>query len=426
MIPSGRAFLAGAMALSLGGCARPGSEPDRIRFWAMGAEGEVVAELVREFERENPGTRVILQRIPWTAAHEKLLTAFMGRSTPDVAQLGNTWIPEFTALRALEPLGPWLARSSAIDSAAFFPGIWATNVMEGEPYGIPWYVDTRVLYYRTDILAEAGIDSMPATWDSWRQAMEAVKRRVGDRRYAIFLPVNEWTQPVILGLQAGSPLLAEGGTRGCFSREPFRSAFLFYLGLFRDGLAPAMGNNEIANVYQEFARGTFCMWISGPWILGEFRRRLPPDVPWDTAPLPGPHGPGTSLAGGSSLVLFRESHRKEAAWRLVEFLSRPDVQARFYRLSGDLPARREAWSDSGIVADRQLRAFAEQLQRTVPTPPVPEWEQIATRILERADFAVRGGVPPDSVLSRLDRDAWTLLEKRRWLLAGDRAPSKAS
>ena len=393
-------------------------EKTKLRFWALGREGEVVKDLMPEFESENPDIDVTIQQIPWSAAHEKLLTAFMGRSTPDIAQLGNTWVPEFTALRSLEPLDSWVSGSRVLSRDDYFPGIWDTNVIDSTCYGIPWYVDTRVLFYRKDILAEAGHEVMPSTWEGWRAALMDVKREVGSGRYAVFLPVNEWTQPVIFGLQAGSTLLAEHDTRGCFSEPLFRDAFSFYLSLFRDGLAPSMGNNEIANVYQEFGRGTFAMWITGPWNLGECRTRLPAELQdaWDTAPLPGPVGPGVSLAGGSSLVLFRASKHKAEAWRLLEFLSRPENQIRFYELTGDLPARREAWQDSVILKDTRLRAFEKQLALTVPTPKVPEWEQIATRILLQADFAVRGGTPPDSALAQLDRDAWTILAKRRWLL----------
>ena len=78
----------------------------------MGREGELVAELLPEFERTHPGIRVLAQQLPWTAAHEKLLTAFAGDATPDVCQLGNTWIPEFAALKALEPLDASVAQSS--------------------------------------------------------------------------------------------------------------------------------------------------------------------------------------------------------------------------------------------------------------------------------------------------------------------------
>ena len=64
-----------------------------VKFWGLGNEGEMVKSLIPEFERRHPGIKIELQQIPWTAAHEKLLTAFAGGSLPDVFQLGNTWIP---------------------------------------------------------------------------------------------------------------------------------------------------------------------------------------------------------------------------------------------------------------------------------------------------------------------------------------------
>jgi multiple sugar transport system substrate-binding protein len=418
----GGGVVGAAVALLLAISCRPSTpSTTTVRFWAMGREGEVVAELVRDFERENPGIRVELQQIPWSAAHEKLLTAHVGRATPDVAQLGNTWVAEFVALRALAPLGPWIARSTDARPAGFFPGIWATNLVDGEPYGVPWYVDTRLVFYRKDILARAGYAAMPTSWAEWLAAMRAVKATVGKDRYAIFLPLNEWTHPMILGLQAGSPLLADNGTRGAFGGPEFRRAFKFYVDLFREGLAPPVSNTEVANLYQEFERGYFSMYITGPWNIGEFQRRLPASLQnsWATAPLPGPEGEstGVSMAGGSSLVLFRTSRHQEAAWRLVEFLSRPEQQVRFYRLCGDLPARYEAWKDPSLAGDPNLMAFERQLEHVAPWPMVPEWEQIAIRLQEQAERAVRGGASPDSVLSDFDRDVDRMLEKRRWLMA---------
>lgn len=410
-----------AAALTLPSCgARGGAREVTLRFWAMGREGEVVPRLVREFERRNPGVHVEVQQIPWSAAHEKLLTAFVGGSTPDLAQLGNSWIPEFTALHALAPLDARIARSRVIGPAADFQGIWRTNLVRGVAYGVPWYVDTRVLFYRSDLLRAAGYDSMPGSWDGWRRAMEAVVRREGRGHYAIFLPANEWLQPVVLGLQAGSPLLADSATRGAFSGPAFRRAFTFYVGLFRDSLAPAVTNNEVANMYQEFDRGTFAMVITGPWNLGEFARRLPParQTDWMTAPLPGPESRagGLSLAGGSSLVLFRRSRHADVAWRLMEFLSTPEQQRRFYALTGDLPARRAVWHDSALASDPRLRAFAEQLERVTSPPGVPEWEQIATLVQQHAEAAIRGAATIDQALAALDRDVDRVLSKRRWLL----------
>jgi multiple sugar transport system substrate-binding protein len=168
------------------------------------------------------------------------------------------------------------------------------------------------------------------------------------------------------------------------------------------------------------------MYITGPWNIGEFQRRLPADMEgkWATATMPGPDGAesGVSLAGGSSLVLFRASEHKEEAWRFMEYLARPDVQFRFFQLTGDLPARVEAWQDSALIGNAYARAFYNQLQRVVPTPKVPEWEQIATRIYEAAESVIRGGVSIDAALGALDRDVNELLAKRRRLLdeASDR------
>jgi multiple sugar transport system substrate-binding protein len=411
-----------ALAALLLGCG--GSDQgDVIRFWAFGREGEVVQELVRAFEREHPGIRVRVQQIPWTAAHEKLLTAHVGEASPDIAQLGNTWVPEMVTLGALEPLDSLVGPGGLPDSS-YYRGIVATNVVNGALYGVPWYVDTRVLFYRSDILRRAGYDKLPETWGGWRDAMLAIRRTMGTGHYAIFLPTNEWPPQAILGLQQGSPLIDSAG-RGVFSGPEFGRAFDFLLSLYRDSLAPPVSNTEIANLYQEFSRGYFAMYITGPWNLGEFRRRLPDSLQhsWATAPLPGPTGPasGVSLAGGASLVLFKTSKHKAAAWKLIEFLSRPEQQLRFYQLTGDLPARREAWRDSLLARDVEAAAFQVQLERAVPTPMVPEWEQVTTKIMDHTEAAVRGGVTPVAARAAMDADVDRLLERRRFLLARTRS-----
>ena len=160
------------------------------------------------------------------------------------------------------------------------------------------------------------------------------------------------------------------------------------------------------------------------------KRRLPAESQnaWATAPLPGPTGDtsGVSLAGGASLVVFRASPHKAEAWALIEFLSRPERQVQFSQLTGDLPARREAWRRSGLAEDRYARAFWQQLERVRPTPQVPEWELIATKVIDYSEQAIRGGVAADVALRRLDRDVNEALEKRRWLLEQERTRRRDS
>jgi len=421
-----------ALALAaLGGLAccrgRPPAGPTTIVCWGLGREGEVLQDLVPEFERAHPGLRLRVQQVPWRAAHEKLLTAFVGESTPDVAQLGNTWIPEFVAVGALAPLDARVSASAVVRPEGTFPGIWRTNVVDGALYGVPWYVDTRALFYRRDLLEEAGVPAAPRTWAEWRAAMARVKARGGPGRFGVLMPLNEWAQPVLLGVQNGATLLRDGGRHGAFTDPHFRAAFAFYVGLFKDGLAPTLVQSQVSNMYQQFAAGDFAFFVNGPWNLGELRRRLPQmEGRWAVAPLPHPDAgagrPGTSLAGGSSLVLFRASPRQDAAWKLVEFLSRPEQQVRLFAASGDLPAQQAAWDHPSLAGDAALGAFRVQLAHVEPMPRVPEWERIATRVAEAAEQAARGETDVDEALRRLDADVDRLLDKRRFLLARRAGP----
>jgi multiple sugar transport system substrate-binding protein len=400
----------------LGGCARE-SQVTTIRFWAMGREAEVVGELIAEFERDNPDVRVDLQQVPWTAAHEKLLTAFAADGLPDICQLGNTWIPEFAALETLEPLQSYVDGSSIVKQGDYFPGIWDTNVIDGRLLGVPWYVDTRLVFYRKDILARAGFSQPPASWPEWERAMAAVKRDVGPRRYASMLPLNEFEQLLSLALQQRDPLLRDNNGRGNFESPGFRRALAFYAGIFQQGWAPPMSETQISNVWDEFFNGFFAFYVSGPWNIREFKKRVPAGLEdsWGTAPLPGPDGPGAGIAGGTSLVLFRSSPRKQASWRLVEFLSRPDIQQRFHAAIGDLPPRRSTWEYPALAQDPYARAFRDQLERVKPTPKVLEWERIVQEMRLASERVVRGGVSQDQAVRDLDARVDKILEKRRWM-----------
>jgi multiple sugar transport system substrate-binding protein len=409
------------LLILLGACGR-NEEKTVLEFWAMGREGEVVQSLMPEFERRHPEIQVKVRQIPWSAAHEKLLTAYAGDAMPDVFQLGNTWIPEFVVLNSIDSLNDRLTVAQRED---YFQGILETNVIDGRLYGLPWYVDTRLLFYRTDLLAEAGFSAPPKTWDEWQAAMAAVKALPGRDRYALLLPMNEWQVPVILSLQLGAELLHDEARFGRFQSDAFRRAFRFYLDIFRQGYAPAVSEAQVANLYQEFAAGYFVMYVTGPWNIGEFERRLPKALQdrWATAPMPAPdlNYPGISLGGGASLAIARSSGHKDQAWKLIEFLSEPEQQLAFYRLTGDLPPRRSAWRHPDLATAARAQTFKAQLERVVSTPKIPEWERIASKIAHYAEKAVRGELTEERALAALDEDVNRILEKRRWLLR-KRAP----
>ncbi len=410
-------LMAGAGA-ALGGCGREDGIA-RLTFWAMGNEGTHVPRLLPAFEAAHPGIRVEVQPQPWSAAHQKLLTAYAGASLPDVSQIGNTWVAELAAIGALSPT-PAFAADLLTDQ---FPAVLETNQIAGRAVATPWYVDTRLIYYRTDLLARAGFDAMPTDWAEWKRAMHAVKRIAGDGSFAILLPLNEFEQLLTFGLQGDQPLLRDRDTRGNFASPSFLAALGFYKSLFDEGLAPVASAAQISNVWTEFARGYFSFYFSGPWTIGDMKSRLPPEVQphWMTAGVPGPNGPGASAPGGSSLAVFRSSPHQEAAWKLVRYLSDPAVQARFNVLTGNLPARPSAWDVPKVASDPYISAFKGQLARARAVPKVPEWERIVTEMQIVAERMVRGEFTVNRAGTEINRRADRLLEKRRWMMEQGRA-----
>jgi multiple sugar transport system substrate-binding protein len=176
-----------ACTLALAGCTR--SADRSLRFWAMGREGEVVGELLAGFEREHPGLTVRVEQLPWTAAHEKLLTAFAGDATPDVAQLGNTWIAELAALGALEPLEPWLDGDRSIVAST-------TSMASGAPTrstarcSVCLGMLTRDCCSTGVTCSNAPAREMPDTWAGFTRALEALQR--SGTPHPLLLPVNEF------------------------------------------------------------------------------------------------------------------------------------------------------------------------------------------------------------------------------------------
>jgi len=403
-------------------CNKKNDNQTEISFWAMGAEGEFVQKLVPEFEKQNPGIKVKVQMVPWTAAQEKLVTAYASENSPDVYQLGNTWVPQFSALGAIEELDQWIQKSSIVKREKYFEGIWDTNLLENKVYGIPWYVDTRVLFYRKDVLAKAGYNSPPKTWDELYDCSKKIKATQPADKYPIYVPTNEWAPFVIFGLQANANLLKNNATYGNFQSKEFQTAFSFLINFIKENLAP-MSVSQVTNIYQAFAGEYLNMYISGPWNVNEFKKWMTGDLAdkWMTAPLPNISNekyPGVSLAGGSSLVMSKHSEKKAYAWKFIEYLSTPKTQAELYHLINDLPAVKEAWNDPLLKDDIYLKAFYDQFQNVVATPKIPEWEQIVfSKLQQYAEYTARGVMSVDEAMKAMDGDVNTILEKRRWMIS---------
>lgn len=392
---------------------------DTLTVWAMGNEAASLPALLKGIDWPADAPPIAVQPLPWTAAHEKLLTGFAGGSLPGVGQVGNSWIAELAAIGAIQPV-PAYAKRLLSDQ---FGAVVDTNRIAGKTWGIPWYVDTRLQFYRKDLFARAGYAAPPAEWTDWKAALHKVKQVAGDGNYALLYPLNEYEQLTTLALSAGARMLRDEGGRGAFSDPEFKAALAFYKSLFDEGLAPRVSMAQISNVWTEFGRGYFSLFLSGPWTIGDMKSRLGPERQddWGTAANPGPGGIGSAAPGGSSLVVFAGSEHGKAAWNLVARLTTSGAQLALHEATGDLPARRSVWTAAGLMRDPAVAPFRAQLEHATALPKVPEWERIVTEMQIVAERMVRGQYSVDAAAKEIDARADRLLEKRRWMIEKGRA-----
>ena len=151
-----------------------GKASGTIEVWAMGTEGEVLQDFAAAFTEANPDAKVEVTAVPWDGAHDKIANAIAAGETPDVSLIGTTWMGEFAEAGGIEPMPEGL-----VEEGDFFPGAWESTEVGGTSYGVPWYVETRALYYRTDLAEQAGWSQPPATWDELRQFATDLQDKAG-------------------------------------------------------------------------------------------------------------------------------------------------------------------------------------------------------------------------------------------------------
>lgn len=376
---------------------------EKITVWAMGAEAQKIGEMVEKFTEKYPDIQVTIQAIPWSSAHDKLITAIAGGTGPDVAQMGTTWMAEFAPIGVFADLSQYLNNSNIISKDQFFPGSYDTNVVDGRLFGVPWYVDTRVLFYRTDLVAELGYDHAPKNWDEFKEVAYKLAQK---GEYGLALSTNNYQEFMPFVWQNGGRIFDEDGNIAV-TEPAFVETLEFYVQLFKDNVAPL--DAQGTNLFQEFAAGRMPMYFSGPWMINLTHEQVPEiDGKWSVALMPEKKS-RTSFIGGCNLVIFNSSKHKESAWKFVEFMGEAQNQLTWYKISGSLPTNRNTWNDSYFSDREMIKVFGQQLEDARAPLNIPQWAQIESFIQQRVQEACYGEKTPIEALEALAKDIETVM-----------------
>jgi multiple sugar transport system substrate-binding protein len=384
-----------------GGSGGGSGESAQVRFWVMNNGPDPVGdteEIVRPFEKET-GIDVQVQLVGWDVQFNRIRNAAVSGKGPDVTQAGTTQVPFFAAL------GGFVDLSDRVDDIggddAYAPGVWQTTQVSGQDgvYAVPWFTEARSIYYRKDLLRKAGVDPKTAFTD-WG-AFKATLRKLRDsgavdnkETYAYGSPGKQafdlvhHVMPFVW--DAGGAELSEDETTSTIDSPEAQQGVEFIADLLPEGLYdPTALEKDAQQVEDSFKAGRLAVWIGGPWVLAARERK--DDDTWapevrrnvGVAPMPaGPSGEAYTFVGGSNLMMFEDAENKDAAWRLMQYLSEDDTQTAYADLMGMFPARLDP-QEQAAQKDANYAAFYEAIQDGRTYAPIPQWGQVEAAYQER-------------------------------------------
>ena len=368
-----------------------------LTVWAMGNEGDLLGDFVDGFKEENPDVNITVTAIPWASAHDKIQTAIAAGTVPDVIQMGTTWMADFADAFAPVP--------ENFDLSDFSAGPLEAGQVNGEQLGVPWYVDSHVLYYRTDIAEQAGWDHAPETLDELKQMAEDVKQVDGVENGMYISPsgADSWQGTLWAFFSSGVSLMDDEGNWTLDTPE-MHEATEYIDGFFKDGITGTNLDVTPGVSITQFVNGQTPIMTGGPTTISQIADQGGDPDTYATAVIQKGVS-STSFVGGADFVVMDEAANPEAGWKFIQWMTEPETQVEWYKTATVLPSSQSAWEDEVLTGDEKLVAYGEQLESTQAPPAVPTWAQVSAagdRIMEQI---YKGQLSVDEGLKNLQTEA---------------------
>ena len=418
------------LAFSLVGCgAKAPTGPVTINVLTMDQAAmsvDQMNEVANAFMAANPDIKVNMTYVPYDQVHDKFVTGVATKPpTYDVVMGDVIWYDEFVKAGYLADT---TAMASADQKNNIFPTAWNVVTRNGKSFGMPWLLDTKYLYYNTDILKQAGFDSPPATWEELITQAQAIK----DKGLVEYPIVWSWAQAeaAICDFTAllygnGGKFLDENGNPA-FNDEKGVAVLEWMKKTLDDDLSnPASVQDLETNVLDVFSQGKAAFALN--WLFMYDTANFDTEKSSVTGKVGITDIPvfqsmagslkSASVDGSSGFSIAANSPNQEAAWKYVSFLTSLDTQIKYS--SNQLPIWKTAYEGENLktleAASRSnpvtVPAFADQFQYAVLRPNIAYYNEGSTALQLALQEALTGQKSPKEALDAAAAK-WTELAKQ--------------
>jgi multiple sugar transport system substrate-binding protein len=375
-----------------------------IEFWAGAPDGDELPAFLADFEAANPDVTVNVTTAPSDGFDTKLTTAIASGNVPDMVFLYSQTQSSMLATDAFEAVPDGL-----VDPDSFFPSSYDGTLIDGTSYAVPWYSYANVWYYRKDLVEAAGVP-LPKTWEEFETFAKSMQATGVANPIGLSVAWDGYTAQSLgeFAKANGGAFINEDDTEWTINSDANVGALDYWAGLIQQGYASADGPLFL-DTTPWFSSGQTVMLNSGPWFPGWLDDAN--GEGWSAehvGAIVAPAGKDGSVGsiGGGSLAVLKDGKNSEAAWKLVQWMSQPDVQAKWYDTFGNLPAVESAWDDSeAISSDPLLQPVKDSIPNAVSVPAVPTWSEVGSIIGEQIERVARGEATAQEALDEAQAQA---------------------
>ncbi|BDA39427.1 ABC transporter substrate-binding protein [Candidatus Atelocyanobacterium thalassae] len=371
---------------------------EELEFWTMQLQPKFtsyVTKLIEEFEQEHENITIRWTDIPWEAMENKILTAVLSNTAPDVVNLNSNFAAK------LANRNVWLDFNQHIFQKIkknYLPNIQDSSSIGDSTFGLPWYLTTQITLYNKNLFKQADITNPPKTFDELISVAIKIKKKTG--KYATFFTFVPGDSGEILEslVKMGVTLIDDQGQAG-FNTPEGMKAFQYWVLLYKQGLLPpevlTQGHRHALELYQS---GEIALLSTGVESFSMIKKNAPtiaqvsvsaPQITGDT---------GKKNVAVMNLFIPNSTKKTEEAIKFAEFVTSTSNQLVFARQANVLPSTIDGIK-TYIYEQKQLNystplsdaitVSAMQLKNTETLIPIQEnINQLQKIIYENLQYAM--------------------------------------
>lgn len=408
------------------GCHAPGSGQDGAAFrpiddtaavfWdrQITESAALLRAMVEEFNGGWKGMPVKIERSGnYADIFRKVTAGISAGALPAMAVSYESMTSEYIPTGAVAALDPLMTDAetglSPEELADFFPVALETNRFaehDNRLYAFPFAKSILMLYFNRAVLAAAGIETPPETWDDFIAHCRAVKTNTGKYAHAV-LPDCSTVNGLIFSM-GGSVLR---GRDTLYDSPEARAVFKLYETLAREDLAYLIPANTYEdNVALSKNEIAFCLRTSSS--LSDMMLLMENDKErWGVVRIPqkNPESPATVLYGPNVCLFNTTPEQLSAAWAFVKHFTSTEASVRWSLGTGYLPVRKSALDHPDLRAWWEEwpynRAAYDCLSFARPEPNLSGWQQVRDLVARAVTEIMTGVRDAESAAVELKRNA---------------------